>query len=567
MRVPVKSFRWLGLAAALLVLASVVARADPVRVRVSKGDGFGRITFNWPSPVPVSADILNSQLVVRFGRPVESHFAGIPGGISQYIGRPSLQNGGHTVVFPLRGNYDLNYNQRGRTVTVDVVDLEPPPRAAPAAAASAPGPARTAPAAPRRAGAETVGVRTGAHADYQRLVFDWNRSVGYKVGRRGNRVDIVFARPAQINLGRVKRGRLANVPAAEARAGANETTVTLSVPSSSRIRHFKSGARVVVDIYNPTGTNDARVVATKPANIAQATSDEAKTLVYLREENRKLREDSSKEKAHVEELKKQVGALAARRDHKSTKQPVHTSINFGSYHALVIGINRYHNVPRLRTAVADAEAIAEVLKSKYGFTVTSLINPTREQIFNMLDGLRAKLKSTDNLLIYYAGHGVLDEKADEGFWLPVNARSDLRSQWVSNATITNTLKAIEAKHVMVIADSCYSGRLVRGLPRGIQITERTEKPTDYFTKMSRKKARVVITSGGLEPVEDGRGEHSPFTRAILNALNDNDGIIDGSSLFHKIRRPVMLAADQTPQYSDVRRAGHDGGDFLFVRRK
>jgi hypothetical protein len=32
-----------------------------------------------------------------------------------------------------------------------------------------------------------------------------------------------------------------------------------------------------------------------------------------------------------------------------------------------------------------------------------------------------------------------------------------------------------------------------------------------------------------------------------------------------IRRPVMLAADQTPEYADIRKAGHDGGDFLFVR--
>ena len=29
----------------------------------------------------------------------------------------------------------------------------------------------------------------------------------------------------------------------------------------------------------------------------------------------------------------------------------------------------------------------------------------------------------------------------------------------------------------------------------------------------------------------------------------------------------MVAADQTPQYADVRNAGHDGGDFLFVRKK
>jgi len=30
---------------------------------------------------------------------------------------------------------------------------------------------------------------------------------------------------------------------------------------------------------------------------------------------------------------------------------------------------------------------------------------------------------------------------------------------------------------------------------------------------------------------------------------------------------VMLKADQTPAYADVRKAGHEGGDFLFVRRR
>jgi hypothetical protein len=28
----------------------------------------------------------------------------------------------------------------------------------------------------------------------------------------------------------------------------------------------------------------------------------------------------------------------------------------------------------------------------------------------------------------------------------------------------------------------------------------------------------------------------------------------------------MVAADQTLEYSDVRQAGHDGGDFLFVKK-
>jgi len=124
------------------------------------------------------------------------------------------------------------------------------------------------------------------------------------------------------------------------------------------------------------------------------------------------------------------------------------------------------------------------------------------------------------------------------------------------------LKAINAKHILVVADSCYSGKLSRGL----HISHRNP---NYFYRISRKKARSVLSSGGLEPVIDsgGSGNHSIFASALLNALMENKGIMDGTMLFLKIRRPVMLNADQTPEYSDIRKAGHQGGDFLFVRRK
>ena len=41
----------------------------------------------------------------------------------------------------------------------------------------------------------------------------------------------------------------------------------------------------------------------------------------------------------------------------------------------------------------------------------------------------------------------------------------------------------------------------------------------------------------------------------------------GTNLFQPIRRPVMIEADQTPEHSDMRNAGYDGGDFLCARRK
>ena len=85
--------------------------------------------------------------------------------------------------------------------------------------------------------------------------------------------------------------------------------------------------------------------------------------------------------------------------------------------------------------------------------------------------------------------------------------------------------------------------------------------------MAGKKSRTALVSGGLEPVMDsGGGEHSVFAKAFLEALADNDGVLDGQALFARIKRPVILNSDQTPDYADIRRAGHDGGDFLFARR-
>ena len=114
---------------------------------------------------------------------------------------------------------------------------------------------------------------------------------------------------------------------------------------------------------------------------------------------------------------------------------------------------------------------------------------------------------------------------------------------------------------MIIADSCYSGKLTRG----VRVERRS---TNYLASIARKRTRVVISSGGLEPVLDSGGKdgHSVFASAFLNALKGNRGVMDGTTLFTQIRRPVMLNAKQTPQYSDIREAGHEGGDFIFVRR-
>lgn len=236
-------------------------------------------------------------------------------------------------------------------------------------------------------------------------------------------------------------------------------------------------------------------------------------------------------------------------------------IDFGRYHALVVGMDRYRDLPALETATNDARAVAEVLERSYGFEVRLLTDATRSQIIEALDEYRARLGQRDNLLIYYAGHGWLDQEADQGFWLPVDARRDSRVNWISNDSIRDAARAMKAKHVLVVADSCFSGTLTRS----VRIPDITP---DYLRRMASKRARLALSSGGLEPVADATddGRHSPFARSFIDALRANDGVLDGTQLFTRLRHPVMVNADQSPEYADIRRAGHDGGDFLFVRR-
>lgn len=241
------------------------------------------------------------------------------------------------------------------------------------------------------------------------------------------------------------------------------------------------------------------------------------------------------------------------------------AISGGTNYALVIGNNDYLRLTPLKTAIHDAQAVGTLLNQRYGFQVTIVTNATRANMLRAFDEFRAKLTPADSLLIYYAGHGWLDTEAERGFWIPVDAELGNRANWLSNADISDTLKAMRARHVMVVADSCYSGTLTRDAGRGISLPVARDTRLD---RIRRLRSRTALTSGGLEPVLDGGGDgHSVFARAFLTTLQENTGILDGTDVFHQVRNRVRLNAEQSPQYSNIRFTGHQvGGDFLFTAR-
>ncbi|MCK5792273.1 MAG: caspase family protein [Ketobacter sp.] len=254
-----------------------------------------------------------------------------------------------------------------------------------------------------------------------------------------------------------------------------------------------------------------------------------------------------------------------------TAQPlaVKSGLNLGNYHALVIGNNDYRSYPKLKTAVNDATETASVLQEKFGFKTTVLKNATRYEILAALNELREQLTDQDNLLIYYAGHGELDDKTDKGFWLPVDAEQGNSRNWISNAAISDILNTLKAKHVMVVADSCYAGTLsVAAMPR-VDESMPDDLQKEWILAMSQARARTVLTSGGVAPVLDGGGDgHSVFSRAFLDTLRKSDGIIEGHSVYREVLSRVQTKArslnvQQVPEYAPARYAGHEAGEFFF----
>lgn len=236
--------------------------------------------------------------------------------------------------------------------------------------------------------------------------------------------------------------------------------------------------------------------------------------------------------------------------------------NFGTYHALVIGNNNYMHLSDLETAINDAQAVSDLMRRKYGFKVKLLKNANRSMIIAALVQFRRQLKTSDNLLIYYAGHGELDRGTGRGYWLPVDAERDNPANWIANDDVTNHLKAMHAKHVLVVADSCYSGTLTRS-PGTQQI--RTGGAEEWVMRMAGKRSRTVLTSGGLEPVLDsGAGDHSVFAKAFLETLKDNDTSTDMDAIYQEIKLWVVANADQVPVYGVIRIANHEFGDFVFA---
>lgn len=255
------------------------------------------------------------------------------------------------------------------------------------------------------------------------------------------------------------------------------------------------------------------------------------------------------------------------REVESTRQKISTDSSTLRYKALLIGINEYNHPAwqSLKNPISDIQSIRRLLIAVYNFNDSDIVlleNASYDQIIEAFNNLKGFVGEDTSLLVYYAGHGYYPPDEGEGYWIPRDAgEPESLRLFLPTTTVLGKIKSIKTKHTLLIADSCFSGSLIRKT-RGVESNSR------FYRDLSQKKSRQIITSGGLEPVDDqGAGKHSIFAGKLIDILSaDRQEPLSASELAFQLRKEVKNAwSNQTPEYGRLQIADDERGEFFFVQ--
>ena len=271
----------------LTLLPAIAAAQDSVPVRGGAHPDFGRLVFDWTSPVDYGARIENGRLIVTFDRRANFDTGSAERHLFRYLDAISVADEGRSLVFDLKQAYGLETFTLGTKVVVDLlrdtsqVSARPAPQAATAAGGEAPPPPQAPPqpqpqqqTQPQPQALPEVRVRVGEHSEFERLVFDWPAPVGYRVEQDVGAGSIVFERAARLDVRRLQEKPPSLLRRFEDRRADGQLSVLLQYVPGTRLRAFADGPRVVVDLLRPT-EEAGQLVAPQTQTVTDVATDAA----------------------------------------------------------------------------------------------------------------------------------------------------------------------------------------------------------------------------------------------------------------------------------------------------
>jgi hypothetical protein len=231
--------------------------------------------------------------------------------------------------------------------------------------------------------------------------------------------------------------------------------------------------------------------------------------------------------------------------------------------AVVVGINDYPRIRKLKYAVNDAKAFYDLLVE------TNQI--PAENVFLMINGqanlkqlrstlgtrLKNKAGKDDMVMIYFAGHGATerdmmspDGDGLEKYLLPYDADpNDLYASALPMREIAHIFHRIRSERLIFIADACYSGA---SGGRTVSITGVRANLSDVFLeRIAGGKGKIIITASSANEVSVEKDElrHGVFTYYMVEGLrgradSDQDGLITVDEAYRYVSDKVTRATGQ-----------------------
>ena len=233
---------------------------------------------------------------------------------------------------------------------------------------------------------------------------------------------------------------------------------------------------------------------------------------------------------------------------------------FANRKALVIGNDLYTDVSKLNNAGADAEAMAKAL-ADVGYQVTKHLNVSEKAFKVALRDFRAKVQGGDEVLFFYAGHGV--QLANANYLLPVDIKGDSEEQIKDDAIqlqrFLEDMQDKKTKFALAVIDACRDnpfkgqGRAIGG--RGLAPTTAATGQMVMFSAGSGQQALDKL--GPKDPDKNGL-----FTRIFVKEMRKPGVSVD--RVLRNVRNQVVEQAksvghEQTPALYD-----QSIGEFYFL---
>jgi uncharacterized caspase-like protein len=238
---------------------------------------------------------------------------------------------------------------------------------------------------------------------------------------------------------------------------------------------------------------------------------------------------------------------------------------------VIFGISNYKELPPAPYADNDAKIIKDYFEKVLGvdqvivYTNDKVNGFIFDDVFNPDNGELQKtiVKGETEVFVFYSGHGIPDKTGDNIYLFPSDGKiSRLESQGYNIEKLYKNLSKLEAKHITVILDACFSGgsRKTEKIQtenliaqKGVKVRPKNSWLIDpIFTVISSSTGEE--TSLGFDTSETGLFTYYLCAGLQGKADTDNDRIITLGELKDYVIKNVTetskkISGLQTPMFS------------------